>query len=101
MEAISEITVNELKKLKENNADFFLLDVRRPNEFTEFNINGHLIPLDELDDRLNEIPKNKPIIIHCRSGVRSASAVRLLLANNFSDVKNLAGGILAWQDLST
>jgi len=93
MHEIPEISPDELKQLQ--TSEFFLLDVREPHEFCARNLNGHLIPLAELPDRLNEIPKDKPIVVHCRSGMRSAQAVEFLLSNGFTDVVNLKGGILA------
>lgn len=95
---IEEISVNTLQEKISNNDDFFLLDVREPHEHAAFNIQGHLIPLAELLTRLNEIPKDKPIIVYCRSGKRSDVAAQVLKAHGFLDVKNLVGGMLAWQE---
>ncbi len=94
---IEEISVATLQKKLQAGEDIFLLDVREPHEFAAFNIKGHLIPLAELLQRLNEIPKNKPIVTICRSGKRSDIAGQMLKAHGFNDVKNLAGGLLAWQ----
>lgn len=96
---IEEISVEALKEKLQNSDDIFLLDVREPHEFAAFNIKGHLIPLAEILSRLNEIPKDKPIIVYCRSGKRSDVAAQVLKAHGFSDVKNLAGGMLAWQEM--
>lgn len=94
-----EISVAALREQLQQGEDIFLLDVRQPHEFAAFHINGHLIPLAELSQRLDEIPHNKPIVVYCRSGQRSAVAVTLLKAQGFNDVKNLVGGILAWQEM--
>jgi len=94
--SISAISVKELAELKKNNANFVLLDVREPYEYDICHINGKLIPLGELPQRLTELDKNSSIIIHCRSGGRSATACMLLQAAGFKDVRNLTGGILAW-----
>jgi adenylyltransferase/sulfurtransferase len=94
---IEEISVTVLYEKLQKNEDLFLLDVREPHEFSAFNIQGHLIPLAELLQRLNEIPKNKPIVAYCRSGKRSEVAAQLLKMQGYGDVKNLAGGMLAWQ----
>lgn len=76
----------------------FVLDVREPHEYQICNIGGHLIPLNDLPRRLGELEKDREIVVHCRSGVRSAKAAEFLRANGFKDVKNLAGGILAWAE---
>jgi len=95
---MEEITVQELKEKKENNDSFLLLDVRENFEFHITNLNGTLIPLDQLPDRITELEdkKDQEIIIMCRSGNRSAKAQKLLLDNGFSNVKNLKGGINQW-----
>ncbi len=98
MTSIPEITVDDLRKMQKNKTEFFLLDVREPHEFKEKNMHGHLIPLAELPGRLNEIPRDQTIIVHCKSGLRSAQAVQFLLSEHYTDVKNLKGGILAWLD---
>jgi rhodanese-related sulfurtransferase len=76
-----------------------LLDVRSPEEFQG---DGHiadarLIPLPMLALRLNEIRRDVPIVVICRSGNRSQAAADLLLAHGFSEVSNVQGGMLAWQ----
>jgi adenylyltransferase/sulfurtransferase len=93
---VPEISLAEFKQLRDNAADFFLLDVRERHEFAEVNLGGYLIPLGELPKRLDEIENSKPIIVHCKSGRRSAQAVEILLKNNFNNVRNLQGGLVAW-----
>ncbi|MBW3623988.1 MAG: molybdenum cofactor biosynthesis protein MoeB, partial [Armatimonadetes bacterium] len=98
---IAEITPKELKAmLDEGNGNApFVLDVRNPEEYEIARIEGTtLIPLSELPDRLGELDKDRPMVIHCKSGARSARATKLLQDAGFKDVKNLAGGILAWAD---
>ena len=75
-----------------------LIDVREPHEYQICNIGGHLIPLGELPNRVNELDTSREIVAHCRSGVRSAKAVNFLRQAGFKKVHNLAGGILAWAD---
>ena len=96
-----EISVQGLKAKIDNKEDFVLIDVREKYEYEEFNIGGKLIPLGEIMGALEDLEefKGKEIIIHCRSGKRSAMAQQLMLQAGFSDVKNLAGGVLAWQDM--
>ena len=94
-----ETTVEELKALRESGRPFYLLDVREPQEFQICRIpDSTLIPLGQLPARLAEVPADAPeIIVHCKSGVRSAKAVRLLREQGIP-ARNLKGGILAWID---
>ncbi len=95
---MKEITVQELKEKKEAGEDFFLLDVRESFEYQVSNLDGELIPLGQLDARLDEIRnhKDKEVIVMCRSGGRSGKAVQLLEKHGFEQVYNLKGGITAW-----
>ena len=95
---IPEMTVEELKRRRDAGEDLFVLDVREPNEYQLCNIGGHLIPLGQLPQRMNELDPDREIVIHCRSGKRSADAAAFLQQQGFNNVKNLAGGILAWAD---
>ena len=94
--SIPEITVQELQALRHSKADFFLLDVRDPWEHEADNLGGHLIPLNELPQRLSELDPKQHIIVHCQMGGRSSKAVAFLLANGFTHVHNLRGGIKEW-----
>lgn len=93
---IPEITVQQLQELRQSNADFFLLDVRNQNEYDICHLNGHLIPLVELSNRLNELNPEQTIVIHCHAGGRSARATQYLIQQGFKKVFNLRGGITAW-----
>ena len=74
-----------------------LLDVRQPDEYRAGHIPGaKLIPLDQLSNKLNELPRDREIICVCRSGARSGSAARQLKAAGFNTL-NLNGGMMAWQ----
>jgi adenylyltransferase/sulfurtransferase len=95
---IPEMTVEELKRRLDAGDDLFVLDVREPHEYQICNIGGHLIPLGDLPNRVNELDSSREIVAHCRSGVRSAKAVGFLQQAGFKKVHNLAGGILAWAD---
>ncbi|WP_199698578.1 rhodanese-like domain-containing protein [Deinococcus cavernae] len=76
-----------------------LVDVREPNEYSEIHAEGaQLLPLSELEARYAELPKNRPLVMICRSGARSARAGEFLLQNGYADVTNLAGGTLAWNE---
>lgn len=96
--AIPEVTVEELKRRLDAKEDIFVLDVREPHEYQIVNINGYLIPLNDLPKRVNELDSSREIVVHCRSGARSAKAVDFLRQAGFKKVHNLAGGILAWAD---
>ena len=96
---IKEITVKELKNKFDNNEDFILLDVRNIQEILFSKINGSIhIPMNEIMNRINELDSNKEIIIQCKSGKRSARVCEYLMTQNFKNVKNLTGGIIAWSD---
>ncbi len=97
---MQEITVQELKELKDNNADFFLLDVREDVEYMVSNLGGHHIPVEQLENRLQEIEDRKDanVVVMCRSGGRSAKAVALLENHGFKQVSNLTGGIRKWAE---
>jgi adenylyltransferase/sulfurtransferase len=94
---MKEISALELKHLFDTKADFQLIDVREEYEFDEANIHGTLIPMGEVMDRVEEISKETQVIVHCRSGKRSASVIAALEANHgFTNLYNLRGGILAY-----
>jgi adenylyltransferase/sulfurtransferase len=95
---VPEISVEELKRRLDARDDLFILDVREPHEYQICNLNGHLIPLNDLPKRMNELDPEKEMIVHCRSGGRSARAVEFLRQAGFDKAKNLTGGILAWSD---
>jgi sulfur-carrier protein adenylyltransferase/sulfurtransferase len=95
---IPEISVEELKQRLDAKEDVFILDVREPHEYQICNLSGHLIPLNDLPKRVHELDPSKEMVVHCRSGGRSAKAVEFLHQAGFTKAKNLAGGILAWAD---
>jgi rhodanese-related sulfurtransferase len=76
----------------------FILDVRQPEEWQQFHIPGAtLIPLGELPNRLNEVPKDKEIVVVCRTGHRSAQGRDILLNAGFPMVTSMDGGVTQWQ----
>jgi len=94
---MKEITVQELKKLFDEKADFQLIDVREKKEFDFCNIGGELIPLGTVNDNADKISQDKMVVVHCRSGKRSGDAIDILEANHgFANLYNLKGGILAY-----
>jgi len=90
------------REVLEKSADLVLIDVRQPEEYVgEL---GHvpgsqLIVLDTLPDRISELPKNKPVVLICRSGARSARATAFLKNQGFAEVYNMKGGMLMWNEL--
>jgi sulfur-carrier protein adenylyltransferase/sulfurtransferase len=98
-DVISAISVQELKRKMDAGDVVALIDVREPFEFEIARIDGaRLIPLRELPERLDELPRDGEMVIHCHSGMRSAEAVRLLRGKGFTQVYNLDGGIDSWSD---
>ena len=96
--SLQEITPEEVKRRLDAGERMFILDVREPYEYQICNIGGTLIPLGQLASRVNELEPSQEIIVHCKSGARSAKAVTVLRDAGFRNVKNLRGGILAWSE---
>jgi adenylyltransferase/sulfurtransferase len=97
--AIPTISTHELKRKMDAREAFELIDVRETFEYEIARINGaKLIPLGEIAERADELHRERPIVVHCHSGQRSAEAVRLLQQRGFAEVYNLEGGIDAWSD---
>lgn len=96
---MSDITTDELKQRMDAGENLNLFDVREQHEYDEYNIGATLIPLGLLPGRLSEIEglKNEEVIVHCRSGARSANAKMFLEDNGFANVRNLLGGMLDWR----
>ena len=94
---MKEITVEELKELKESGSDFQLIDVREPHEYDICNLEGELIPMGQIPNHVDKIAKDKQVILYCRSGRRSADVIAWLEKNHhLTNLYNLQGGILAW-----
>lgn len=96
-----DITVEELKQRIESGERINLIDVREDYEFEADNIGGQLIPLGDLPHRLGEIEhlKEEEILVHCRSGKRSETAQRYMQSQGFTNVRNVIGGLLAYNEL--
>lgn len=96
---MKEITVKELKEMRDKAQAHQLIDVREEKEFNFCNLGGELFPLGQILDYADQISKDQPVIVHCRSGKRSADAIELLERKfGFTNLYNLKGGILAWSD---
>ncbi|EKT80637.1 molybdopterin biosynthesis-like protein MoeZ [Rhodococcus opacus M213] len=97
--AASTITATELRDLLDSGKDIELIDVREPVEWDIVHLPGAvLIPKDRIlsGEALSELPQNKPIVLHCKTGVRSAEALAALKKAGFSDATHLQGGVIAW-----
>lgn len=94
------ITVEELKSRKDAGEQLHIIDVREPAEFAEYNIGAKLIPLGKIMgmelDELEDL-KNEELIIHCKAGSRSMQACMMLEQAGFTNVVNVTGGMMAWQ----
>jgi adenylyltransferase/sulfurtransferase len=95
---VPEITVKELKQKLDDGEPINVLDVREPHEYEVANIGIKLVPLGELPRRLAEFNQNENFAIHCKTGGRSAKAVKLLQDAGFGNVYNVKGGITAWSE---
>ena len=96
---VPEVSVNEYKEWLERGEDVQLIDVREPHEVQIAEIGGELIPLKTVLDNADKISRDKKVVIHCRSGKRSADAIKQLQESyGFDNLYNLKGGILAWSE---
>ena len=94
---MKEIGPQELKHMQDAKEAFLLIDVREPYEAERCNIGGKLLPMGEIIDHINEIPKDIPVVVHCRSGARSAAVINALSTRyGFDNLINLKGGILGY-----
>ena len=92
----NEVSVAKASDLRDQGA--FILDVRTPEEWAEFHIPGStLIPVDELESRVNEVPRGQQVVVVCRSGNRSAVGRDILKDASFDQVTSMAGGLNAWR----
>jgi rhodanese-related sulfurtransferase len=99
---MNDITPQELKTLKDEGTQINLLDVREEFEYDEYNLDGKLIPLGDLPQRLDELEdwKEKEVIVHCKSGGRSATAKNFLVSKGFKNVRNLLQGAEGYKKIS-
>lgn len=97
MSDVKEITVQELKDMRDKGTPHQLIDVREEHEAEIASINGTLIPMGDVMDRIAEIRTDIPVVVHCRSGARSRAIVEAIQSNfGYQNLLNLKGGILAW-----
>ena len=95
---MNAISAAALQKLLQTQPDVLLVDVREDFEHEDFNIGGQLIPLGEILNRANEIPKDRPVYVYCRKGIRSQIAIQRLQDKfGYTNLFNLSGGMEAWK----
>src|SRR3990172_4705819 len=96
---MKEITPKELKAIMDKKENFQLIDCREPYEYDIANLQGELIPMGDIMSNVDKISKDKTVVIHCRSGKRSAAVIDALEREfGFTNLYNLKGGILAYAD---
>lgn len=97
---MKDITVQELKERMSHGDAPYMIDVRESYEHDEFNIGGENLPLGDIMEWSDQLDKShdEEIVVYCRSGNRSAMACSVLQAKGFSAVRNLLGGVVAWQE---
>ncbi|GAB4409445.1 MAG: molybdopterin-synthase adenylyltransferase MoeB [Bacteroidia bacterium] len=94
---VRSITVQELARMRSAGEDFQLIDVREPHEYAIVEIGGELMPQGSIEEFLHRIERDKPVVVHCRSGVRSAKVIQKLESQyGFDNLCNLEGGVLAY-----
>lgn len=95
---MNSITPIHLKEKLNNNEAVVLIDVREEYEHTDFNIGGTLIPMNTVFEQIEKIPKNKPVVLYCAKGIRSAMVIqRLEEKYGYNNLINLTGGMYAWR----
>jgi rhodanese-related sulfurtransferase len=95
--AEKDIVSRDAKLLLDTNKNIFLLDVRTPQEYSQGRLAGSvLIPIDELERRTNEVPRNKTVLVYCAVGSRSSIAKDVLTRHGFKDILNMSDGIVGW-----
>jgi rhodanese-related sulfurtransferase len=98
-DAVALINAQAFQALIASNKPIFILDVRQQDEYDAGHVDkAVLIPLNVLPDRYSELPKDKPIVVYCRSGARSARAVAFLRAQGFANAFSLSGGFMGWTE---
>lgn len=92
-----DITSREAKNMLEKNSKIFLLDVRTPEERQQGYIAGSvLIPINVVEQRISEVPRNRPVVVYCAVGSRSGVAAQILARKGYGEVYNMKDGILGW-----
>jgi len=93
-----QLTPNELKAWIAAGKDFLLVDIREGWEREVYNIGGVHMPMGELFSKVDELPKDKDVVLYCEKGIRSVVAIQRLEASGFEHLFNLSGGMKAWKE---
>ena len=98
-EIYGDVTVQEAKELIDSKPDLVILDVRTVEEHSEEHVEGVVnIPVGELEDRLDELDKTWELLVYCRTGNRSSSAVKIIEDNGYTKIFHMTGGIVKWKE---
>ncbi|MFN5910150.1 MAG: rhodanese-like domain-containing protein [Bacteroidota bacterium] len=93
------LTASELQQALSERSDYFIVDIREPYEYEACNIGSMHVPMADISKRIDELPKNRTLVIMCRSGKRAEAVANLLISDfGFHNTRYLEGGILAWRD---
>lgn len=96
---VPAVDVQQAAELQGDDPGALIIDVREPNEYAELRAKGSvLLPLGQLNSRVKDLPRDRELLMMCRSGGRSANATQFLAANGFENVTNVSGGIIAWHN---
>lgn len=91
------VTVQQAAELQGDEEGALIIDVREPHEYSQLRAPGaRLLPLGQLGGRVDDLPRDRQLLLMCRSGARSQNATQFLVANGFANVANVEGGMLAW-----
>jgi rhodanese-related sulfurtransferase len=96
---VPQVTVEELKEMRDRGEEPLLLDVREPQEYALSDLPGSMkVPLGTLPNSLAKVPKDRDLVVYCRSGARSGNAVQFLRRMGYDKAVNLEGGVNAWAE---
>ncbi|MEA2026445.1 MAG: rhodanese-like domain-containing protein [Chloroflexota bacterium] len=98
------VEVQQAAELQGDDGGALIIDVREPNEYTQIRAKGAvLLPLGQLNSGVKRLPRDRELLMMCRTGVRSQNATQFLQAQGFENVTNISGGVMAWHraDLPT
>ena len=96
---VPSVDVKQAAEMQGGDVGALIVDVREPNEYVQLRARGAvLLPLGRLNNRVKDLPRDREILLMCRTGGRSANATQFLAASGFENVTNVDGGILAWHN---
>ena len=94
---VPSVSVQEAAEMQGDDGGALIIDVREPNEYLQIRAKGALLlPLGRLNNRVRDLPRDRELLLMCRTGARSQNATQFLAANGFENVTNVTGGIVAW-----